>query len=266
MNGLTPSGRRFVTTSDVVCPPLTAFERLLSFSCTQPPQAMPPKLRVKSCTHCRLAKARCTQETPRSRCSQRHLDCFYIHHHAETARPATLRAIRSAAARPIAKPPSSKTAPEEAKKLDSLHHQTGDEYLPDASPEGLPSRTPDENHLSHSFFVLESEATKQDLSIGQTTQSQSLMPRVRMVADDSFTARMLISKIAEYLCMMAAGKNLPPFVHPPCALQSRNRPEDKQHTCLPDTLAVCASNLSAYYSPEHKGDLSAWPHIYGHVS
>jgi hypothetical protein len=228
---------------------------------------MPPKPRVKSCTHCRLAKARCTQETPCSRCSQRHLDCFYIQHHrAETARPVSLRAIRSAAARPRAAPQPSEPTPEKANELDSLHRQAVDEFLDGTSPGGLPNRTPDEDDLNHGFFVLESEAAQQEFGIGQSNQSQSLMPRVRMAAEDSFTARMLIRKIAEYPRMMAAGQDLPPIIHPPCARQSKPCSAAQQHTCLPDILAVCASNLAACYSPAHEGDQSAWPHIYGHVS
>ncbi|KAH6693669.1 hypothetical protein F5X68DRAFT_258547 [Plectosphaerella plurivora] len=116
------------------------------------------------------------------------------------------------------------------------------------------------------MMAVEPDATHQSYSTEESILSQALMPRSRMVAEDTFTARMLINKITEYPCMMATGKILPPFIHPPCASHKQPCPEGKPHTCLPDALAVCASNLGAVYSSTNGGDGSAWSQIYGHVS
>ena len=100
-----------------------------------------------------------------------------------------------------------------------------------------------------------------------TSHEQALSQRLRTIQQGSFTAKMLISQIAEYPRMMASGSHPPPFIHPPCVIgHGPGCPPDSPHSCLPEVLAVCTSLVQMFYARTPGSSGFAWEQIYAHVN
>ncbi|KAK5173254.1 uncharacterized protein LTR77_001935 [Saxophila tyrrhenica] len=77
---------------------------------------------------------------------------------------------------------------------------------------------------------------------------------------------MLFSRLAEYTRMMADGKQLPPFIYPPCWLDGAARcSAGAEHRCLSGDLETCSSLIKEVHSarPELRG--AAWQRIVAHL-
>lgn len=101
-----------------------------------------------------------------------------------------------------------------------------------------------------------------------------LSQRTRSIQQGSLTAKMVFSRLSDYTRMLADGKELPPFIYPPCyASQSNQCLPGLPHQCLPETLAVCTNLTRIFHNckPESRG--YAWhqvrlhiQHLYAYVS
>lgn len=81
------------------------------------------------------------------------------------------------------------------------------------------------------------------------------------------TAKVLVSQMTAWPCMLISGLQLPPFIHPPCATDlsiSECPPEATAHLCLPKTLATCASLLQMFYTRTPGSCTIVWEQIYAH--
>ncbi|KAF2795457.1 hypothetical protein K505DRAFT_239823 [Melanomma pulvis-pyrius CBS 109.77] len=95
---------------------------------------------------------------------------------------------------------------------------------------------------------------------------QQFSQRTRSLQQGSLTARMLFSRLTDYTRMMADGKHLPPFIHPPCSLGRDDEcPPDSPHRCLPETLAICANLTQMFYSRMPGSNGFVWQQIYTHI-
>jgi hypothetical protein len=93
-----------------------------------------------------------------------------------------------------------------------------------------------------------------------------LSQRMRSLQQGSLTAKMVFSRLIEYTRMMADGKNLPPFIHPPCCLdQSDECLLGSPHQCLPETLAICANLSRMFYSSMSASSPFVWQQIRTHL-
>lgn len=103
------------------------------------------------------------------------------------------------------------------------------------------------------------------LPTSEALKSQ-LSQRMRSLQQGSLTAKMVFSRLTEYTRMMADGKNLPPFIHPPCCLgQSDECPLGSPHQCLPETLAICANLTQMFYSSMPASSPFVWQQICTHL-
>lgn len=219
-----------------------------------------PRNGAKSCDPCRIAKVRCSLAVPCARCAKRHLDCRYPQRNRGPAdRPEKPRLIRPRV--------------EEV----TIRNEKPESGLLDSSGETAQSTTagtPAGAAVARVQPRAEKEPSGQGNSLNDNKQladdlvdcGQPLQPRTRTVAQDSLTAKMLIGRIADYPLMMAAGKNLPPFIHPPCAVgQRQGCPPESPHTCLPETLAVCAGLAQMLHSPTPSSRAFVWSQINSQV-
>ncbi|KAF2828416.1 hypothetical protein CC86DRAFT_465250 [Ophiobolus disseminans] len=115
----------------------------------------------------------------------------------------------------------------------------------------------DVSHVIHSLDVPES------LAVFSAT---NLSPRTRSLQQGSLTAKMLLSRLTEYTRMLADGKQLPPFIHPPCALGNDDEcPPVSRHQCLPETLAICANLTQMFHARLPGSHGFVWQQICTHV-
>lgn len=83
-----------------------------------------------------------------------------------------------------------------------------------------------------------------------------LRRRTRSIQQGSLTAKMVFSKLGDYIRMLADGKELPPFIFPPCCAQTTAQCHPgSPHQCLPETLATCAKLTRMFITcrPESRG-------------
>ena len=94
-----------------------------------------------------------------------------------------------------------------------------------------------------------------------------LSQRTRSLQQGSLTAKMLFGRLTDYTRMMADGKQLPPFIHPPCCLDGRDDDchPDSPHRCLAETLAVCANLTQMFYSRMPGSQGFVWQQICTHL-
>jgi hypothetical protein len=90
--------------------------------------------------------------------------------------------------------------------------------------------------------------------------------RTRSIQQGSLTAKMIFSKLGDYVRMMGEGKTLPPFIHPPCVLgQGDECASDSPHKCLPEILAVCANLTHLFYARVPGSSGYVWQQICTHL-
>lgn len=85
---------------------------------------------------------------------------------------------------------------------------------------------------------------------------RQLRRRTRSIQQGSLTAKMVFSKLSDYTRMLADGKELPPFIFPPCCTRSTIRClPGSPHICLSETLATCANLTRMFLNcrPESRG-------------
>lgn len=94
----------------------------------------------------------------------------------------------------------------------------------------------------------------------------NLSPRERSINQGSLTAKLLFSQLVDYARMMADGKRLPPFIHPPCSLgHNYECPLDAPHHCLPETLAICTNLTQMFYARTPGSYSFVWQQISAHL-
>lgn len=257
------------------------------------------KNRAKSCFGCREAKARCSQQTPCQRCSKRDLICIYASVRSVEAASgnAQLRAIRPAAhrfrlnsgCRINERGLSTDFTSSNASGADQLG-LAGEVVA--AATHNIPQNEPRESavtargesvHLlrvqpSLSPEIHDTEVASRscgqegtldpaDILSGSTNPGPQLLQRGRSLQQGSLTARMLVSKLAEYTRMMASCKKLPPFIYPPC-ISSGERVciATSTHLCLPPTLSKCARLTNDFHTHDSERSRSAtWQAICNHL-
>lgn len=90
--------------------------------------------------------------------------------------------------------------------------------------------------------------------------------RERSFQQGSLTAKMLLSQLFDYTRRIAEGKNLPPFIHPPCYLSQNDEcPSEAPHSCLPQSLAICRNLTQMFYSRTSESTSFIWRQIYIHL-
>lgn len=278
--------------------------------------SMPP--RIKSCLHCRVAKAKCSLSDPCVRCVKRNLDCQYPSSQPNCNGTRRIRIIKpalrartrngvpnlaslnatnlEAGINPLKLVARNTPAPARTENVDtstiqlrrSLHsghaafsthlsyEGTGcedmeallEEPLSPSWFEGLDltsaSRISDEIGRLEAFTQLAMPHQSASTSI-KALESQ-LSQRTRSIQQGSLTAKMVFTRLSDYTRMLADGRELPPFIYPPCCFNESARCfPGSPHHCLPETLAVCA-NLTRIFQtcvPESRG--YAWHQIRLHL-
>ncbi|KAH8895562.1 hypothetical protein GQ53DRAFT_53249 [Thozetella sp. PMI_491] len=109
------------------------------------------------------------------------------------------------------------------------------------------------------------------LAHGVETASQSsdlvrsLRPRSMKSIDASFTANVLAGQLLQYPALLISAGRLPPFIHPPCALNGHpDCPIGEPHQCFSDPLAVCAGLLHMFFARTPGNSDFVWQQIYAH--
>ena len=93
-----------------------------------------------------------------------------------------------------------------------------------------------------------------------------LSQRARSIQQGSLTAKLLFSRLTDFTRMMADGKLLPPFLHPPCSCGCGYEcPPESPHMCLPESLAVCANLTRMFYSRMPGSHGFVWQQICAHL-
>lgn len=105
-----------------------------------------------------------------------------------------------------------------------------------------------------------------NFSSGTKALGPQFSQRTRSLRQGSLTAKILFSRLTDYTRMMADGKILPPFIHPPCALgRDYECPPDSPHRCLPETLAICVNLTQMFYSRTPGSHGFVWQQICTHL-
>ena len=93
-----------------------------------------------------------------------------------------------------------------------------------------------------------------------------LSQRARSLQQGSLTAKMILSRLTDYTRKMADGKQLPPFIFPPCFLSRDEQcPSDSPHQCLQEKLAICVNLTQMFYSRLPGSHSFVWQQICTHI-
>ncbi|KAH7400927.1 hypothetical protein DE146DRAFT_478613 [Phaeosphaeria sp. MPI-PUGE-AT-0046c] len=93
-----------------------------------------------------------------------------------------------------------------------------------------------------------------------------LSRRTRSLQQGSLAAKMVFSRLSDYTRMLAEGKELPPFIYPPCCtIQDNQCLSGLPHQCLPETLAVCANLARIFHNCEPESRGYAWHQVRLHI-
>lgn len=246
-----------------------------------------PVRRAKACANCRRAKSGCSLSNPCSRCAKRHLECLYTSTLPRSEHRWTgFRPIRPASASSVnGIPPSSLESTLSTPAMTEAAFASFN-VLPgeiDMTAAGPSTQTPDLSNYSEfmQFFNLPdafdmplannnaAELTMPE-SLNFTPSTKVLCPqlsqRARSIQQGSLTGKMLLGRLTDYTRMMADSKTLPPFIHPPCSLDSNDEcPPDSPHQCLPEALAICANLTKMFYSHMHASRNFVWKQICTHL-
>lgn len=99
-----------------------------------------------------------------------------------------------------------------------------------------------------------------------TPDKPPLSMRERSFQQGSLTAKMILSQLFDYTRRIAEGRNLPPFIHPPCFLSQNDEcPPEAPHSCLPQSLAICRNLTQMFYSRTSESTSFIWRQIYIHL-
>ncbi|KAH8700135.1 hypothetical protein BGW36DRAFT_373498 [Talaromyces proteolyticus] len=91
--------------------------------------------------------------------------------------------------------------------------------------------------------------------------SKSTQTHTSTSATRILTRRILLGKLTSYPQKMIGGHPLPPFIHPQCVLQERSQEEcvsKGTHTCLPESLAICASLVQMFFTKTSTSTAFVW--------
>jgi hypothetical protein len=111
-------------------------------------------------------------------------------------------------------------------------------------------------------LIASSAATLPDAS----RLERQLTQRTRSLQQGSLTAKMVFSRLVDYTRMMADGKDLPPFIHPPCCQgQGDECSPNSSHQCLAEPLAICANLTRMFHSRTIESHRFVWQQICTHV-
>ena len=247
-----------------------------------------PVRRAKACVNCRRAKAGCSLSTPCSRCAKRHLECHYTSALPRSGHQWTgFRPLRPAGASSLDKIQDS-LAPGSALIIPAVtgaasigfNAPPGENNMAVAGPS---TQTPDLSDYSEftQFFNLPDSfdmtvltetpfelTTPESLNFVPSTEifGPQLSQRARSLQQGSLTGKMLLGRLTNYTRMVADAKTLPPFIHPPCSLDSNDEcPPDSPHQCLPEALAVCANLTKMFYSRLQGSRSFVWKQICTHL-
>jgi hypothetical protein len=99
-----------------------------------------------------------------------------------------------------------------------------------------------------------------------TREKPLLSVRERSFQQGSLTAKMILSQLFDYTRRIAEGRNLPPFIHPPCFLSQNDEcPPEAPHSCLPQPLAICRNLTQMFYSRTSESTSFIWRQIFSHL-
>lgn len=249
------------------------------------------KSRAKSCSNCREAKARCSQLNPCARCQRRGITCSYPVAPSVTPGRHHLRDLR-----PGYEHQTNEISYSSNIQIGSIEFPTG-RIQPDEDSPGLLAPEARNNVLrseqpcranGHSPVHQEPEKVSQisdqdnipssgceeahtvnpaHMMSGSASTGPQLTQRGRSLGQGSLTARMLLSRLAEYTRMIGDLKRLPPFIHPPCLSQRMHTClSGLPHQCLPVALSRCARQANAFHTVDSKPKLDViWLAICDHL-
>jgi hypothetical protein len=126
-------------------------------------------------------------------------------------------------------------------------------------------------YRSETAHVVEASRTIMAPNPGSVTSSTKalgpqLSQRARSLQQGSLTAKMILSRLTDYTRKMADGRQLPPFIYPPCSLGRHNGcPPDSPHLCLPEKLAICVNLTQMFYSRLPGSHSFVWQQICSHI-
>lgn len=93
-----------------------------------------------------------------------------------------------------------------------------------------------------------------------------LSQRTRSLQQGSLTAKMILSRLTDYTRKMAGGRDMPPFICPPCSFGGDGEcPPDSPHQCLPERLAICVNLTQMFYSRLPGSHGFVWQQICTHL-
>ncbi|KAL7920670.1 hypothetical protein ACQKWADRAFT_297589 [Trichoderma austrokoningii] len=99
-----------------------------------------------------------------------------------------------------------------------------------------------------------------------TPAKPPLSMRERSFQQGSLTAKMILNQLFDYTRRIAEGRNLPPFIHPPCFLSQNDEcPAEAPHSCLPQPLAICRNLTQMFYSRTSESTSFIWRQIFSHL-
>jgi hypothetical protein len=92
-----------------------------------------------------------------------------------------------------------------------------------------------------------------------------LSQRARSLQQGSLTAKMILSRLTDYTRTMAKGRQMPPFIHPPCFSSDDECSSRSPHQCLPEKLSTCVNLTQMFYSWLPGSHSFVWQQIRTHV-
>jgi hypothetical protein len=120
-------------------------------------------------------------------------------------------------------------------------------------------------------FTLPDSSSSCDSFVSATMPSHTtaigpqLSQRARSLQQGSLTAKMILSRLTDYTRTMAKGRQMPPFIHPPCFSSDDECSSRSPHQCLPEKLAVCVNLTQMFYSQLPGSHSFVWQQIRTHV-
>jgi hypothetical protein len=248
-----------------------------------------PATRSKACANCRRNKRRCSLEIPCYGCFQRGLECQYRGSHSENLSNGRLRPIQpryqdcKAAQTPVdaiarqglSEQQSTSSGSPTIQDIDLARVSASDtvsasQHAPETRNDGaIDFSFSDLISLSSPFslcdldFLPDVDPRSQVPHI--TSSQRQLSRRNRTLQQGSLTATLLSSRLNDFARMMADRKRLPPFIHPPCALDRIEDCVPNSHQCLPEILSACADLSQAFYAALPSEHGFVWQRIWKHL-
>lgn len=145
--------------------------------------------------------------------------------------------------------------------LDQPLHPTGPSMLVHALQDGLQDKSftdQDDRFIPNAHSSLSTR-------VEGSAQIRLLSVRKPTTPETFLTAKVLLGQIRQYPRMMMDSKRLPSFMHPRCVIdRSWMTCSETKHTCLPETLAICANLLHMFHNRTPASSRFAWETIHNH--